>query len=229
MNEKDILNKIKFELTNFPAFLKDILKHPFNYISFEVPFDWIKILLFTFLVEAITGLIYTMGILHFSGLVSALIFNPIQTLIIISFVSFILWLLFDRLGFIQLEYIKVFKLLACIEIVISLYAVLPVTILFMLKSYIVYHAVAVVIILAKSYLLFVGFDKQFNLSKKRSLLIVGVLTLLFVIPAIGDFRESYNNYQQRSKVRKNFESQNEQSADIIKQELELNKLKNESE
>lgn len=225
MNEKEILNQIKFQLSQFPDFFKDITKNPMKYVRQDTRFDWVKITLFTFMVSAITSLIYTIGTLNFSGLVGAIIFTPMQTLIIIGFVSFILWLVFDKLGFVHIDYLRVFRLLALTQIIVSIYAVLPITLLFLLRSYTIFHFVAVVLIVAKAYLIYVGFDQQFNVAKKRAVLIVVIMAFVFAAPAVGDFFETYDTYQQQSELRRTFEIQNEQSADIIKQELEFNKDK----
>ena len=51
------------------------------------------------------------------------------------------------------------------------------------------------------------------------------MAFVFAAPAVGDFFETYDTYQQQSELKRTFEIQNEQSADIIKQELEFNKDK----
>src|SRR5690606_30670388 len=98
MNQ-DLMNQIKLYLNEFPAFLKGLLKKPMDHIDREPYMDLVKVLLYGFLIEAITNTIYSISILNISGIATSLIFSPIQTMMIVAFVSFLIWFALDRIGF----------------------------------------------------------------------------------------------------------------------------------
>lgn len=218
MNQ-DVMNQIKIYLNEFPNFVKGLLKDPFAHIDREVSMDWIKIILFGFLVEAGTGTLYSIAILNISGIAGSLIFAPIQTLMVIGFLSFLVWFILDRMGFSQISFLSIFKVIVIAEMLISI-VVLPIMIvLAYVKSLDLIYITAALLILAKSYLVYRAFTKQFHLSEKRALTIVGIFTLIFIAPVISDF---FNGFSMRRDVRdrqKLHEIQMEQSIEELEKEL----------
>ncbi|MES2768827.1 MAG: hypothetical protein V4596_06735 [Bdellovibrionota bacterium] len=218
MNQ-DIMNDIKIYLNEFPQFLKRLLKDPFGHIDREVSMDWIKIVLFGFLVEAGTSTLYSIAILNLSGITSSLIFSPIQTLMVIAFISFLVWFILDRIGFSQITFLSIFKVIVIAEMLISIVA-LPIMIaLAYVKSVDFIYITAALLILAKSYLVYRGFSKQFQLSDKRALGIVGAFTVILLAPIISDFFDGYSMRRDVRDKQKLHEIQMEQSIEELEKEL----------
>ncbi len=218
MNQ-DIMNDIKIYLNEFPQFMKRLLKDPFGHIDREVSMDWIKIILFGFLVEAGTSTLYSVAILNLSGITSSLIFSPIQTLMVIAFISFLVWFILDRIGFSQITFLSIFKVIVIAEMLISIVA-LPIMIaLAYVKSVDLIYITAALLILAKSYLVHRAFSKQFQLSDKRALGIVGAFTVILLAPIISDFFDGYSMRRDVRDKQKLHEIQMEQSIEELEKEL----------
>lgn len=218
MNQ-DVMNQIKIYLNEFPNFVKGLLKDPFGHIDREVHMDWIKIILFGFLVEAGTNTLFSIAILNISGIATSLIFSPIQTLMVIGFVSFLVWFILDRIGFSQITFLSIFKLIVIAEMLMSFVALPVVIAMAYIKSVDLIYLTSAALILAKAYLVYRGFSKQFQLSEKRALTIVGIFTLIFIAPVISDF---FNGFSTRRDIRdrqKLHEIQMEQSIEELEKEL----------
>lgn len=218
MNQ-DVINLIKEYLNEFPNFLKSFLKKPISYIDNEPNMDWIKVLLYGFLVEAITNTAYSIGVLHISGIAASLIFSPIQTLIVIAFLSFIVWFILDRIGFSQIQFLSIFKIIVFSEIIISVFAMPIMIVLAHIKSLDLIYIMSALIILGKSYLVYRGFTGQLQLANKRALMIVGVFTVFFIAPVISNFFDGFSMRQQIRDNQRLHEIQMEQSIEELEKEL----------
>lgn len=218
MNQ-DVMNQLKVYLNQFPDFVKGLLKDPFAHIDREPVMDWMKIILFGFLVEAATGTLYSIAILNVSGIAGSLIFAPIQTLMVIGFVSFIVWFVLDRMGFSQITFLSIFKLIVISEMLISIVGLPVMIVLAHIKSLDLIYIASALIILAKSYLVYRGFTKQFQIADRKTLTIVGIFTVILLAPIISDF---INGFSMRRDVRdrqKLHEIQMEQSIEELEKEL----------
>lgn len=217
MNQ-DVLNQIKLYLNQFPDFMKGLLQNPFGHVDRDTSMDWIKALLYGFLVEAITNTAYSIAILNFGGIAGSLIFSPVQTLIIIAFISFLVWFALDRVGF-KIDYLAIFKVIIIAEMLISILA-LPIMItLAYVKSVDLIYIASALLILAKSYIVYRGFTKQLQMADKRAFAIVGIFTVIFLAPLISNF---FDGYSVRSRIRDNkklHEIQMEQSIEELEKEL----------
>lgn len=218
MNQ-DIMNDIKLYLNQFPEFVKRLLKDPFAHVDREVSMDWIKIILFGFLVEAATGTLYSIAILNISGIAGSLIFSPIQTLMVIGFISFLVWFVLDRIGFSQITFLSIFKLIVIAEMLTSIVGLPIMIILAYIKSVDLIYITAALLILAKSYLVYRGFSKQFQIADRRALGIVGVFTVILLAPIISDFFDGYSMRRNVRDKQKLHEIQMEQSIEELEKEL----------
>lgn len=218
MNQ-DVMNQIKAYLNEFPEFVKKLLKDPFAHVDREVHMDWIKIILFAFLVEAGTGTLFSIAILNLSGIASSLIFSPIQTLVVIGFLSFLVWFILDRIGFSQVTFQSIFKLIVMVEMIMSFVALPIVIVMAYIKSVDLIYLTSAALILAKAYLIYRGFSKQFQLSEKRALTIVGIFTLIFIAPVISDFFSGFSMRREIRDRQKLHEIQMEQSIEELEKEL----------
>lgn len=218
MNQ-DVLNQIKIYLNEFPKFLKDLLQNPMEYIDNDVYMDWLKLLLFGYIIEAATNTAYSIMILNFSGIAGSLIFSPIQTLVVIAFLSFIIWFILDRAGFSKLNYISIFKLLVFAEMLVSIAAVPILVVLAYLKSVDLIYIASALLILAKSYLVYRGFNKQFQLAERRALAIVGIITVILLAPVISGFFDGYSMRKNIRDSKKLQEIQMEESIEELEKEL----------
>lgn len=217
MNQ-DVINQIKIYLNEFPQFFKSLVKHPFDHIDREIPMDWIKILLFGFLIEAGTNTLYSVAILNFAGIGGSLIFSPIQILMVIAFVSFLIWFVLDRIGF-QVPMLAIFRIIVIAEMLTSILAAPIMIALAYIKSVDLIYIAQALIILAKAYLVYRGFSRQLQLSNKRAFSIVGVFTVILLAPIISDFFDGYSMRKQFRANQKLHEIQMEQSIEELEKEL----------
>jgi hypothetical protein len=217
MNQ-ELLNDIKMYLNEFPDFFKNLMRNPTEHIDREVHFDWVKILLYGFLVVAITNTTYSLAILNVSGIANSFIFSPIQTLMIIGIMSFLIWFVLDRAGFAH-SILSIFKLLVFSEMLMCIAAVPVLVVLAYVKSLDLIYIAQALIILGKAYLVFRGFNIQFQLSTKRAFAIVGIFTVFLLGPVISDFSDGYSIRKQVRDSKKLQDIQMEQSIDQLEKEL----------
>lgn len=218
MNQ-EILNQIKLYLNEFPHFMKGLLKDPFGHVDREVSMDLIKAVLFSFLVEALTNTLYTIAILNIGGIATSLIFSPVQVLVIIAFISFLIWFVLDKAGFARVDFLAIFKVIVIAEMLISIVA-LPIMIaLAYIKSVDLIYIASALLILAKAYIVYRGFTKQLQLSDKRAFSIVGVFTVIFLAPIVTSFFDGYSMRKQIRDNKKLHEMQMEQSIEELEKEL----------
>lgn len=218
MNQ-DIMNDIKVYLNEFPSFLKNLLKNPLGHVEREVHMDLLKTILFGFLIEAGTNTLYSIAILNISGIASSLIFSPIQTMMVIAFVSFLVWFILDRIGFSQITFLSVFKLIVIAEMLTSIVAVPVMVALAYVKSVDLIYIASALLILVKAFLVYRGFSKQFQLSDKRAFTIVGIFTVIFLAPIISDFFDGFSMRREVRDRQKLHEIQMEQSIEELEKEL----------
>lgn len=219
MNQKELLERLKTDIYNFPEFLKSLIKKPLKYVDTSYPCDWILIVLYCYLVEALTQVIFSVFLLNFSGILGSLIFGPMQMLVILGFLSFVLWLVFDKLGFSRITVLDIFKSLAFIEMIVSLF-VLPVLIV---ASYIplfeLPYLLESLIIAAKAFLLYRVLSRQFGISNQKSMGVSIGIAVLFLIPTISGFIENYEDHlSARNKAQYN-EQMMEDSIKAIEEEF----------
>lgn len=218
MNQ-DVMNLIKIYLNEFPQFLKNLLRDPMGPIDREVSMDWTKIILYGFLIEAATNTLYSLAILNISGIAGSLIFSPVQTLMVIGFVSFLIWFILDRIGFTQTTMLAIFRVIVIAEMLTSIIAVPIMTALAYVKSLDLIYIASATLIVAKAYLVYRAFSKQFQISNKRAFSIVGIFTLILLAPIVSDFFDGYSIRKQVRDTKKLHEIQMEQSIDELEKEL----------
>jgi hypothetical protein len=217
MNQ-DVMNQIKIYLNEFPDFFKNLLKNPTEYIDREVSFDWVKITLYGYLVTALTQTAFSLAILNIGGLADSIIFYPIQTLIVIGFISFLVWFVLDRAGFSH-SILSIFKLLVFAQMLMGLAAVPIMVVLLYIKSLDLLYIAQALIVAGKAYLVYRGFNKQFQLSEKRAFAIVGIFTIFLLAPIISNFSDGYSMRKQVRNTKKLQDMQMEQSIDQLEKEL----------
>lgn len=215
----DVMNLIKIYLNEFPQFFKSLLKNPFGPIDREIPMDWTKIILYGFLIEAGTNTLYSLAILNISGIAGSLIFSPVQTLMVIGFISFLIWFALDRVGFTQSSVLAIFRVIVIAEMLTSIVAVPIMIVLAYVKSLDLIYAASAALILAKAYLVFRAFSRQFQLSNKRAFLIVGLFTIILLAPIASDFFDGFSMRKQVRATQKLHQIQMEQSIDELEKEL----------
>lgn len=218
MNQ-DVMNQIKAYLNEFPNFFKNLLKDPAGHIDRDVSMDWIKVILYGFLIEAGTNTAYSIAILNFGGIGGSLIFSPVQTLIVIGFMSFITWFFLDRVGFSQVNFLSIFKIIVVAEMLVSILALPIMIVLAYTKSVDLIYITSALLIVAKAYIVYRSFTRQLQMADKRALTIVGVFAVIFLAPVISSF---FDGYSMRSKIRDNkklHEIQMEQSIEELEKEL----------
>ncbi len=218
MNQ-EVLNQIKLYLNEFPHFMKGLLKDPFGHVDRDVPMEWVKVVLYGYLVEALTNTLYTVAILNLGGIASSLIFSPVQTLVIIGFVSFLVWFVLDKAGFAQVQFLSIFKIIVIAEMLISLVALPVMVALAYIKSVDLIYVVSILLILAKATLVYRGFTRQLMMADKRAFSIVGIFTVIFMAPLLMSFFEGYSVRKQIRDNKKLHEMQMEQSIEELEKEL----------
>jgi hypothetical protein len=217
MNQ-DVMNLIKIYLNEFPQFFKNLLRNPFVFVDREVPMDWTKIILYGFLIEAGTNTLYSLAILNISGIAGSLIFSPIQTLMVIGFISFLIWFVLDRIGFTQ-SVLAIFRVIVVAEMLTSIIAVPVMIALAYIKSLDLIYIASALWVLAKAYLVFRALSRQFQLSNKRAFSIVGIFTIIFLAPIVSDFFDGFSMRKQVRATEKLQQIQMEQSIDELEKEL----------
>src|SRR5690606_32377003 len=119
----------------------------------EPNMDLVKVLLYGFLIEAITNTIYSISILNISGIATSLIFSPIQTMMIVAFVSFLIWFALDRIGFNETTFLHIFRILVVAEIIVSIIATPVMITSAYVKSVDFIYLASMAIIIGKAYLI----------------------------------------------------------------------------
>lgn len=219
MTQLELLNRIKSEIYQFPQVAKYFFKNPVRYFDNSTSMDWVQLLLITFIAESVIGLVYSLGTLSLGGVIGSIVFDPIKVLVVIALISFVVWLIFDKLGLQRIQFISIYRVIALAEIIVSVYLVLPMVVLFHLKSFYGFFIFSIAGILAKAYFVMRGFDKQLQIKTKTAGAIVGGFLVLFLAPLISDFLDSYKDYEQKRQFEKNYELQTEDAIKEIEKDL----------
>ncbi len=218
MNQ-DLINQFKLSLSEFPTFLKGLLKRPMDYIDREPDLDLVKVCLYIFLIEAITNIAATVFALRFSGILTSLIFSPVQVLLIVAFISLVIWFVLDKLGYSQLTFLQVFKVFAIAQMLMSIVATPVWIVLGYVRSADLNFIASILIILGTSYLIYRGLIRQLVIPQKRAAVIVGILTFIFLAPQLTSFFSGYSVRRQVRDKQKIHEIQMEQSIEELEKEL----------
>jgi hypothetical protein len=215
---QDVMNQIKIYMNEFPDFFKNLLRNPTDHIDREVAFDWLKTVLYGYLVIALSQTAFSIAVLNLGGLADSIIFYPIQALIVIGFMSFLIWFVLDRAG-ISRSILSIFKLLVFAQMLMGLAAVPIMVTLAYVKSLDLIYIAQALIVLGKAYLVYRGFNKQFQLSQKRAFAVVGIFTIFLLGPIVSNFFDGYNIRKQVRDTKKLQDIQMEQSIDQLEKEL----------
>jgi hypothetical protein len=219
MDQNEFVNQLKSALNEFPQFFKNFVRHPFTYIDQQTPFQWAQILLFTFLVEAIVNVVYNVAILNAAGIASSLIFFPVQTLVIIGLLSFVLSFIFEKMSFLQISFFMIFKLLCFVEMAVRIF-VLPVAIfLYYFKNFESIYALLAFVVFARGYLAYRGFSRQFQLPNKKAMGVISIFVILFLVQPVSKFVEGFRANQEARQARHMHEQQMEKSIEEIEKDL----------
>ncbi len=213
-----LLKGIFFE--NF-FLLKRVVKAPFNYIDYQQPISLKQILVFVFLVEAFCATLFNVFTLHMrsANLITGLIYAPIQVLVFIAFLSFILSFIFERFELSNATFLQIFKLLGFAEIIGLVFSLPFLIVFYYIKFLDLFYLLSILILLAKAYLVFRGLDRQIQLKRNINLSLVAAATIILVLPALSSYRQSYQIRKIKESAQKLHEKQMEKSISELEKEL----------
>lgn len=219
MNQKELLNRFKNDLNSYPSFFKELIQKPIHVLDSPSRLDWIQIFFYCYLTEALFQTLYNILTFQFSGLFNGILFMPIQVLIIVSFLSFVIWFALDKLKYSHISFFQILKSLSLIQIVsnILLFPLLMISIF--IKNFELSFVVHALAILLKCYLLYRVLFQHHKVQAKNSMAIAGCLALLFVLPIVSSFIEDYDDHLSLKQKEQYNEKVMEESIRAIEEEF----------